>query len=85
MTDQRPITYEGKKLYVVTVEYQAYVLAEEYEDAKDFADMIVDNEDPFISCISVTEDEKNPLKWVTHACIYHPDQDTKDIDLGLII
>lgn len=85
MTDQHPITYEGKKLYVVTVEYQAYVLAEEYEDAEDFHDKIVDNEDPFISCIRVTEDEKNPLKWVTHACIYHPDQDTKDISLWEVI
>jgi len=79
------IEYEGKKLYVVTVEYQAYVLADEYEDAEDFADEIVGNEDPFISCTRVTEDEKNPLKWVAHACIYHPDQDTKDIDLWKVI
>ena len=85
MTDQHPITYEGKKLYVVAVEYQAYVLAEEYEDAEDFYDKIVDNGNPFISCISVTKDEKNPLKWITHTCIYHPDQDTKGISLREVI
>jgi uncharacterized cysteine cluster protein YcgN (CxxCxxCC family) len=79
------IEYEGKKLYVVKVEYEAYVLAEEYEDAEDFAEEIVQNEEPFVDCIRVTEDTPNPLKWVTHACIYHSEQDQRDIDLWKVI
>jgi uncharacterized cysteine cluster protein YcgN (CxxCxxCC family) len=77
--------YEGKKLYVVRVEYEAYVLAKDYEDARDFADQIADNEDPFVDCVQVTEDNPNPLKWVHHACIYHPEQDQRDIDLWKVI
>jgi len=79
------IEYEGKKLYVVKVEYEAYVLAEDYEDACDFADQIVDNEDPFVDCVQVADDSPNPLKWVSHACIYHPEQNQRDIDLWKVI
>jgi hypothetical protein len=79
------IEYEGKKLYVVKVEYEAYVLAEEYEDAEDFANQIVANEEPFVDCLLVTKDTPNPLKWPTHACIYHPDLDKRDIDLWKVI
>jgi uncharacterized cysteine cluster protein YcgN (CxxCxxCC family) len=79
------IDYEGKKLYVVTVEYQAYVLAEAYEDAQDFASEIVENEEPFVDCVQVADDNPNPLKWVSHACIYHPEQDQRDIDLWKVI
>ena len=79
------IEYEGKKLYVVRVEYEAYVLAEDYENARDFADQIADNEDPSVDCVQVTADCPNPLKWVHHACIYHPDQDQRDIDLWKVI
>jgi hypothetical protein len=79
------IEYEGKKLYVVKVEYEAYVLAEEYEDAEDFASEIVKNEEPFVDCARVTDDCPNPLKWVLHACIYHPEQNQRDIDLREVI
>jgi hypothetical protein len=79
------IEYEGKKLYVVKVEYEAYVLAEEYEDAEDFAEEIVQNEEPFVDCVRVAVDTPNPLKWVSHACIYHSEQDQRDIDLWKII
>jgi uncharacterized cysteine cluster protein YcgN (CxxCxxCC family) len=79
------IEHEGKKLYVVTVEYQAYVLAEEYEDAEDFASEIVKNEEPFVDCVQATDDCPNPLKWVPHSCIYHPEQDQRDIDLWKVI
>ena len=79
------IEYEGKKLYVVKVEYEAYVLAEEYEDAEDFADQIIDNEDPFVDCVQVAEGNPNPLKWVSHARIYHPEQNERDIDLWKVI
>ena len=68
-----------KKLYVVTVEYEAYVLAEKYKDAENFARKIVDNEEPFINCIPVTGDPPNPLKWPLHCCIYHPDMDSYDL------
>ena len=79
------IEYEGKKLYVVKVEYAAYVLAEEYEDAEDFAEEIVQNEEPFVDCVRVAVDTPNPLKWVSHACIYHSEQDQRDIDLWKVI
>lgn len=79
------IEYEGKKLYVVKVEYEAYVLAEDYEDAEDFARQIVETEEPFVDCVRVSEDYPNPLKWPLHACIYHPEQDQRDITLGEII
>ena len=86
MTDQQhPITYEGKKLYVVKIEYEAYVLAEEYEDAKDFANEIIKNEEPFVDCTWVTEDNRNPLKWSSRCCIYHPEQDQQDIELWRVI
>jgi hypothetical protein len=79
------IEHEGKKLYVVKVEYEAYVLAEEYEDAEDFAEQITENEEPFVDCVRVTVDTPNPLKWVSHACIYHSEQDQRDIDLWKVI
>ncbi len=79
------IEYEGKKLYVVKVEYEAYVLADEYEDAEDFAHKIVQNEEPFVDCVRVSDDCPNPLKWVLHSCIYHPEQDQRDIDLWKVI
>jgi uncharacterized cysteine cluster protein YcgN (CxxCxxCC family) len=79
------IEYGGKKLYVVKVEYEAYVLAEDYEDAEDFAQEIATNEEPFVDCVRVTEDCPNPLKWVHHACIYHSEQDQRDIDLWKVI
>ncbi len=79
------IEYEGKKLYVVKVEYEAYVLAEDYEDAEDFAQEIVTNEEPFVDCVRVSEDFPNPLKWVHHACIYHSEQNQRDIDLWKVI
>lgn len=87
MTDQQhhPITYEGKKLYVVRVEYEAYVLAEEYEDAEDFAETILKTEEPFVECIPVTSFCLNPLKWPSHACIYHSERDQRDIDLWKVI
>jgi hypothetical protein len=83
--EKHPITYEGKKLYVVKVEYEAYVLAEEYEDAKDFANEILKYEEPFVDCTVVTEDNRNPLKWTSMCCLYHPEQDQRDIDLWKVI
>ena len=85
MTENHPITYKGKKLYVVKVEYEAYVLAEEYEDAEDFAKEIIKTEEPFVDCTWVTENNRNPLKWPLHCCIYHPEQDQRDIDLWKVI
>ena len=79
------IEYEGKKLYVVKVEYEAYVLADEYEDAEDFAMEIVENEEPFVDCVRVSSDCPNPLKWVLHSCIYHSEQNERDIDLWKVI
>jgi hypothetical protein len=79
------MTEPKKKLYVVTVEYEAYVLAEEYEDAEDFAQKIVDNEEPFVNCIPVTGDPPNPLRWEPHCCIYHPDMDSYDLTVKEVL
>ncbi len=79
------IEYEGKKLYVVKVEYEAYVLAEEYEDAEDFAREIVEWEQPFVDCTLVTKEFPNPLKWDSMCCIYHSEDKTRDIDLWKVV
>lgn len=68
-----------KKLYIVTVEYEAYVLAEDYEAAEDFAKEIVSTQEPFVDCLPVTGDPPNPLKWPPHCCIFHSEQDQRDI------
>lgn len=79
------IEYEGKKLYVVTVEYQAYVLAEDEAMAELLAEEIVKDETPEVRVLPVLEDHTNPLGWPRHALVYHHDQDIEDIDLGVII
>jgi hypothetical protein len=59
----------NKKLYAVSVHYQAYVLAESESEAKDFAKEIADTEDyPEISAIEATGNE---LGWSGDCCVYH--------------
>jgi len=79
------IEYEGKKLYVVTVEYQAYVLAEDETVAELLAEEISNEEVPEVRVSPVSENKSNPLGWPLHALVYLYDQNTEDIDLGLII
>ena len=59
----------AKKLYAVSVQYQAYVLAESDADAEDFAREITDTED--FQEISVVEATDNELGWSGDCCIYH--------------
>lgn len=58
-----------KKLYAVTVQYQAYVLAESESEAEDFAGEISRTEDyPEIFAWEATGNE---LGWSGDCCIYH--------------
>jgi hypothetical protein len=58
-----------KKLYAVTVQYQAYVLAESESEAEDFAAEITSTED--YPWISVTEANGKELGWMGECCVYH--------------
>jgi hypothetical protein len=58
-----------KKLYAVTVQYQAYVLAKSESDAQDFASKIASTED--YPKIFATEATGNELGWSGHCCVYH--------------
>ena len=59
----------NKKLYVVKVQYHAYVLAESESEAEDFAKEIAGTEDyPEISAIEATGNE---LGWTGDCCVYH--------------
>ena len=79
------IEYEGKKLYIVSVEYQAYVLAKNSDEAEEQSAKIARNEDPTVWSLEVSDDPKNPLNWSSHACIYHSKDDMQDIDLWKVI
>lgn len=57
-----------KKLYVVKVTYQGYVLAEDLKAAKDFAYDIVRNEDPEVDA---TFAHGNVLGWPSEEVVYH--------------
>ncbi len=70
-----------KKLYTVTVEYQAYVLAESESEAEDFANEIVRTED--YPWISVTEANGKELGWNGECCVYH--NGTGDIRLSEVL
>jgi hypothetical protein len=61
----------SKKLYAVTVEYTAYVWAENQDEAeqRDFVREIVSNEEPNIFAIET--DNSNILGWYDNCCIYH--------------
>lgn len=76
------MTESKKKLYVVTVEYEAYVLAEDYEEAEDFAAKITQNEEPWVDCLPVTGNPPNPLRWEAQCCVYHSEQNQRDITVG---
>jgi hypothetical protein len=66
-----------KKLYAVTVQYQAYVLAESESEAEDFASEITSTED--YTWISVAEANGKELGWKGECCVYH--NGTGDISL----
>ena len=70
-----------KKLYTVTVEYRAYVLAESESEAEDFASEITSNED--YPWISVAEANGKELGWTGDCCVYH--NGTGDIRLSEVL
>lgn len=79
------IEYEGKKLYIVSVEYQAYVLAKDIDEAEEQSYKIERDGDPTVWAFEASGDPKNPLDWPTHSCIYHSQDDMRDIDLWKVI
>jgi DNA-binding transcriptional MocR family regulator len=60
---------EEKRLYVVAITHSAYVWAASHEDAEDFADEILDNED--FSSAEAREVTMNVLGWDAQALVYH--------------
>ena len=70
-----------KKLYVVEINYQAYVWAEDDSEAEDFANEIVDTERPSIRSEEVKEG-KNPLSWEDYCLVY---TDGPEIEIGRIL
>ena len=69
----------NKKLFLVTIQYCAYVLADDDHDAEDFTKDIVDNERP---TVEVEEFRSNVLQWPQYACVYHADQFDRDIKVS---
>jgi hypothetical protein len=62
----------GKKLYQVTVEFEAYVWAEDEFEADGYAGEISGNETPHIT---VTEaGGRNLLGWTDGCAVYHDDE-----------
>jgi len=70
-----------KKVFLVTLQYRAYVLAEDYYDAEDLARCLVEDERPLIE---VEEARSNVLSWPQHACVYHAEQMDRDITISEI-
>ena len=65
-----------KKVFLVTLQYCAYVLAEDDYDAENLAHLVADDERP---SIEVEEVRSNVLSWPLHACVYHAEQMDRDI------
>lgn len=79
MTQEHPIMSTNKKLFLVTLQYRAYVLADDDYDAEDFTGDITDNERP---TVEVEEVRSNVLQWPQYACVYHADQFDRDIKIA---
>lgn len=79
MTDS--FTMNNKNLYVVRVQYQAYVLAESEAEAEGFAREISNTEDyPEVYAVQA---RGNELGWSEECCIYH--NGPGDIRLGEVL
>jgi len=66
----------NKKVFLVTLQYRAYVLAEDDYDAEDLAHLVTGDERPLVE---VEEVRSNVLSWPLHACVYHAEQMDRDI------
>lgn len=67
----------SKKLYELTVEYKAYVWAEDEWEAQDLVSDVVDTEEPTVSVFETRG--TNTLGWTDETCVYH--DDTEDVYL----
>lgn len=68
-----------KKVFLVTLQYRGYVLADDDFDAEDIGRSIAENERPLIE---VEEVRSNILQWPQHACVYHAEQFERDITIA---
>lgn len=66
----------NKKLFLVTLQYRGYVLADDDYDAEDIGLSIAQDERP---TVEVEEVRSNVLRWPSHACVYHAEQMDRDI------
>jgi hypothetical protein len=75
-----------KKLFYVEVSRSAWVLAEDEEEAKTFADKIIDTE--YLMDIDVfpyTEEYLKVSGWDKNCYVYHKDQRNRDIKIGDVL
>lgn len=68
-----------KKIFMVTLQYRGYVIADDDFDAEDIALSNLKDEHPVAE---VEEVRANVLRWPRHACVYHADQNERDITVG---
>jgi hypothetical protein len=66
----------NKKVFLVTLQYRAYVVAEDDYNAEDLAHLVPEDERP---SVEVEEVRSNVLSWPLHACVYHEEQMDHDI------
>ncbi len=75
-----------QKLFYVEVTRSAWVLAENEEEAKTFADDILNNEyREDVDVFPYTEDYLKVSGWTSDECVYHKDQINKDITLREVL
>lgn len=65
------IMENNKKVFMVTVKYHGYVVADDEYDAEDIALDIPMDEKPSVDVVEV---QSNVLRWPSHACVYHAEQ-----------
>lgn len=65
-----------EKIFMVTLQYRGYVVARDDFDAEDIGRSIAEDERPVVE---VEEVRSNVLGWPLHACVYHEEQNDRDI------
>jgi hypothetical protein len=72
------------KIYRVSIQYEALVLAEDQYDAEDYVDDIIDNEHKDISIKELDFNRPKlfflPPGWSVNTLIYHPDSNDLTVD-----
>ena len=69
----------NKKIFLVTLQYRGYVVADDDYDAEDIGLSIAQDERP---TVEVEEVRSNVLRWPSHACVYHAEQMDQDITVA---